>query len=69
MSERKVAEFQPTSGAVAACYALVLAVSLVPILAFEVAPLGDWPNHLARAYILGALGSHADLQQYYAIHW
>jgi hypothetical protein len=47
----------------------LLVLALVPVFAFGTLPLGDMPNHLARAFILNSLGSDPDLQRYYAIEW
>jgi hypothetical protein len=69
MSERDTVEFELKPRTLLAGYAIILAIALVPIFAFDVVPLGDWPNHLARAYILNRLPADADLQKYYVAHW
>jgi hypothetical protein len=56
-------------GKAGAFYGLLLALALVPVFSFGILPLGDMPNHLARAFIMNNLGSDSDLQKYYAIDW
>jgi hypothetical protein len=50
-------------------YVVLAVLALVPVLTVSFPPLADLPNHLARAYIMGNLGSNADLQRHYAIVW
>ncbi len=50
-------------------FAVLAAVALVPILTVIVPPLGDFPNHLARMYILHDGGRSPFLAQYYHIEW
>jgi hypothetical protein len=52
-----------------AFYGALFALALVPVLGFDLLPLGDMPNHLARAFILNTLATDPDLQRYYAIEW
>src|SRR4051812_6937464 len=54
---------------VAALYLILFGLALVPVFSFDVLPLGDMPNHLARAYILDNLDSDPLLQKFYAVHW
>jgi hypothetical protein len=62
--------FPPTrSWALAAFYLAVCVIALAPIFLFAVPPLGDLPNHLARAYILANLASDHDLQARYTTEW
>lgn len=44
-------------------------VSIVPFFAAGIAPLGDWPNHLARIHILAAGGRDPALAANYAVRW
>jgi hypothetical protein len=57
------------AGIVFAFYALLLALALVPVFSFDLLPLGDMLNHLARTFIINAIASDPDLQRYYAIEW
>jgi hypothetical protein len=57
------------AGLVCAFYAVLLAIALVPVFSFDVLPLGDMPNHLARVFILNNLDADPDLQRYYATEW
>jgi hypothetical protein len=53
----------------AARFAGLFALACLPVLLNASLPLFDYPNHLARMYLLDALPASASLQQYYAIHW
>ncbi len=53
----------------AALIALLSLMSLIPILTVIVPPLGDFPNHLARMYILHDAGRSPFLARYYHIQW
>jgi hypothetical protein len=48
---------------------LMLAALTVPILAVQVPPLTDYPNHLARCYILAFGQSDPFLSQMFSAHW
>jgi hypothetical protein len=48
----------------ALCVALVL-----PLLTVDVPPLLDYPNHLARVFVLAALPNDPVLAQFYVAHW
>lgn len=67
-AERRLLRFSETpiawwSALVALCVTL-----LAPLAVVDVPPLLDYPNHLARAYVL-AHGQDAHLSQMYAPHW
>jgi hypothetical protein len=49
--------------------AFMLATLLVPIIAVEVPPLTDYPNHLARCYLLAFGPSDPVLSQMFSSHW
>src|SRR5579864_6129688 len=49
--------------------AAATALALAPVLIFPLAPLADYPNHLARMHVIATLGSDPDLARYYDIHW
>src|SRR5690242_5894892 len=68
-SLREMSDSRPGRTAVAGLYLLLFCLALIPIFAFEVLPLGDMPNHLARTYILNHLDANPVLQKYYATHW
>ncbi|HBK07675.1 MAG TPA: hypothetical protein DDZ81_17785 [Acetobacteraceae bacterium] len=42
---------------------------MAPLLIVDVPPLLDYPNHLARAYVLASLPGDPVLAQFYAPHW
>src|ERR1700754_1926409 len=48
-SESASGPASPSAGIVGVFTALLLAVALVPVFSFDLLPLGDMPNHLARA--------------------
>lgn len=50
-------------------YVALLAIALIPVFSFGILPLGDMLNHLARTFIMNAIGSDPDLARYYAIEW
>ena len=52
-----------------ACFAAALAVLLAPLAIAEVPPLTDYPNHLARAYVLAFGQEDAHLSQFYGQRW
>ncbi len=45
------------------------AVLLAPLLVVDVPPLLDYPNHLARAFVLASLPKDTVLARFYAPHW
>jgi hypothetical protein len=49
--------------------ALLFAALAVPLLAAQVPPLTDYPNHLARCYILAFADSDAVLGRMFSTHW
>ena len=42
---------------------------LAPLLVVDVPPLVDYPNHLARAFILASLPQDPFLSRFYMLHW
>src|SRR5689334_1276931 len=49
--------------------AAMLGMLIVPILAVEVPPISDYPNHLARSYFI-AFGSHDSVMSHmFAVRW
>ncbi len=44
-------------------------VLLAPLLVVDVPPLLDYPNHLARAFVLASLPGDTVLSRFYAPHW
>lgn len=51
-----------------ALFAVLMALSAVPLFLTELPPLLDYPNHLARMHLLPSLPSPI-LQQFYAVAW
>ncbi|HMK67380.1 MAG TPA: hypothetical protein VK433_02435, partial [Stellaceae bacterium] len=52
-----------------AIFALLLAIAALPVFRAELPPLFDYPNHLARIYLLQHLADSAALQRYYELRW
>jgi len=50
-------------------FAALLAIAALPVLRAELPPLFDYPNHLARMYLLLHLGDSAPLQRFYELRW
>jgi hypothetical protein len=48
---------------------LLFAALGVPLLAAQVPPLTDYPNHLARCYVLAFMGSDPLLSRMFSAHW
>jgi hypothetical protein len=61
------ADAAPAGTIMTLAFATLLA--LAPVLAFTLLPLADYPNHLARMHVIGAIASDPDLARYYEIHW
>jgi hypothetical protein len=59
---------RPLSGRFALAFAILFALSCVPLALTELPPLLDYPNHLARMYLLPHL-PHAGLARYYIVDW
>lgn len=58
------------TGAVTTAAALTLVcIALIPVMLVEIPPLVDYPNHMARMYILADKGHSPWLRHYYEIHW
>jgi hypothetical protein len=47
----------------------LLSAATIPVLLADVPPLVDYPNHLARMYLLGHLSESGSLKDYYAVNW
>lgn len=58
-----------TGRRLAAGFALLLALALLPLVSVRVPPLLDYPNHLARMHILIDAGRSAELARAYEIRW
>jgi hypothetical protein len=58
-----------TPARIAALATALFATALVPFFTCYPLPLADYPNHLARVYILTAFRHSSILQQFYEIHW
>ena len=52
-----------------AAFTALCLVLLSPLLVVDVPPLLDYPNHLARAFVLASLPDDPILARFYAPHW
>ncbi len=52
-----------------ALFAILFVLAAFPVSLIKILPLVDYPNHLARMYLLANLPSSPTLQAFYAIHW
>ena len=50
-------------------FGVLLALAALPVLRAEVPPLFDYPNHLARMYLLLHLSDSEPLRRFYELHW
>jgi len=48
---------------------LIIVVVFIPLLTIDIPPLVDYPNHLARQYILAGLPSAENLRNFYFADW
>jgi hypothetical protein len=56
-------------GAFAALFLALFVLAILPLTLSEVPPLLDYPNHLARMFLLAHLDAAPVLQQFYAVAW
>jgi hypothetical protein len=59
----------PPPSVLIALIAVLLTVALIPLFICSPLPLADYPNHLARMYIISSLPHSPILQRYYEVHW
>ncbi len=54
---------------VRAAFGLLILAMLVPVFAFQVPPMADYVNHLARMHVIASAGNDQLLNNFYAIKW
>src|SRR5579863_5573591 len=54
---------------VAVLFLLFTVIASMPIIAHPLPPIEDYLNHLARTYVISAIGSDANLARFYQIDW
>ena len=73
LSHRNVLTAAPRRGAKSVAWPAAViglcAVLLAPLLVVDVPPLLDYPNHLARIFVLASLPHDPILARFYAAHW
>ena len=52
-----------------AAFGALCLILVAPLLVVDVPPLGDYPNHLARLFVLASLPQDSVLAGFYAAHW
>src|SRR5467141_1706663 len=50
-------------------FAVLAAITSIPILLYPWPPLADYINHLSRMHIIATIGSDPDLSKYYDVNW
>jgi hypothetical protein len=63
------ADWSPRPAHLIALYVALYAIVCIPVFSFQVLPLSDLPNHLARFYILDHLDGDLLLQKHYVARW
>jgi hypothetical protein len=58
-----------TSTLVAAAFTLLLGALVVPVTLVHLPPLFDYPNHVARLWLLGGGAAVPPLSHIYAVEW
>jgi hypothetical protein len=53
----------------AVCFAVFAFVAAIPVMLHPLPPLLDYPNHLARAHVIAAIGTDRYLSQFYQLEW
>jgi hypothetical protein len=54
---------------VALLFVALIAIASIPIVTHPLPPLADYINHLARTYVVNAIGTDPDLARFYQIEW
>jgi hypothetical protein len=54
---------------IAILFIVLTGITSIPIVLYPWPPLADYMNHLARMYIIGGVGTDADLARFYEIDW
>ena len=63
----RAGDYRPST--VAALFVALMAAALIPIATHPLPPLADYVNHLARAHVIDAIGSDANLARFYTVEW
>ena len=53
----------------AVCFLAFGLVAAIPVVLHPLPPLLDYPNHLARAYVIATIGADRYLSQFYQLEW
>lgn len=61
-------DHEPGALAFLASFFALFAITQVPLYAIQYIDVADWPNHLARLYVLEHWAQSAALQKYYVLH-
>ena len=58
-----------SKGKIAVLFAVLMAITSIPILLHPLPPISDYINHLARMHVIATINSDPDLSRYYEIDW
>jgi len=58
-----------TDRQIAGLFAVLAAITVIPIILFPWPPLTDYMNHLSRMHIIATIGSDPDLAKFYDVNW
>jgi hypothetical protein len=58
-----------TGRQIAALFAVLMVITVIPILLYPAPPLSDYINHLSRMHIIATIGSDPDLSRFYEVGW
>src|SRR5215510_5278812 len=58
-----------TDRQIAGLFAVLMAITVIPVLLYPWPPLADYINHLSRMHIIATVGSDPDLSKFYNVNW
>jgi len=58
-----------TDRQIAVLFAVLAAITVIPIILYPWPPLADYINHLSRMHIIATVGSDPDLAKFYDVNW
>src|SRR5262245_22698195 len=58
-----------TDRQIAVLFAVLAAITVIPIILYPWPPLTDYINHLSRMHIIATIGSDPDLAKFYDVNW
>jgi len=58
-----------TDRQIAGLFAVLTAITVIPVILYPWPPLADYINHLSRMHIIATVGSDPDLAKFYDVNW